>query len=58
MRESSDDMLAVVRGYRHERDRLRLRTTGWLIALVCTLVLAIAAATDLPRILAYIIGGG
>ena len=47
----SDDLLPMLR----ERKQ---SVSGWLIALVVSLVLAIAAATDLPRIIAYIIGGG
>ena len=58
MTNDSDDLIPLCRGYARERDRLRHRVSGWLIALVVSLVLAIAAATDLPRIIAYIIGGG
>ena len=53
----SDDLLPMLRDSQRLRER-KQRVSGWLIALVCTLLLAFAAATDLPRILAYIVGGG
>ena len=52
----SDDLLPMLRDSQRLRDDKRHRVSGWLIALVCTLLLAFAAATDLPRILALIVG--
>ena len=57
MTNDSDDLLPMLRDSQRLRER-KQRVSGWLIALVVSLVLAIAAATDLPRIIAYIIGGG
>ena len=51
----SDDLLPMLRDSQRLRER-KQRVSGWLIALVVSLVLAIAVATDLPRILALIVG--
>lgn len=51
----SDDLLPMLRDSQRLRER-KQSVSCWLIALVVCLTLAIAAATDLPRILAYIIG--